>query len=107
MFGKDLSTRFRPSYFPFTEPSAELDVACFVCRGKRTGCRVCKESGWLEVLGAGMVHPQVLENVGLDSRELTGFAFGLGVERFAMLRYGIPTIRSFYENDVRALRQFS
>lgn len=106
MFGKDLKTRFRPSFFPFTEPSAEVDMECFSCRGKGGSCRICKDSGWIEVLGSGMVHPKVLENVGIDSSEMTGFAFGLGVERFAMLRYGIPTIRAFYENDVRFLRQF-
>lgn len=107
IFGKELSTRFRPSFFPFTEPSAEVDMQCFVCAGKGGGCRICKDTGWIEVLGAGMVHPQVLENVGYDSKEFTGFAFGLGVERFAMLRHGIPTIRAFYENDARVLRQFA
>ncbi len=106
MFGKDLATRFRPSYFPFTEPSAEVDVQCFVCRGKDPNCRICKGTGWIEVLGAGLVHPNVLENVGLDPMEVSGFAFGLGVERFAMLRYGITDMRSFYRNDIRFLRQF-
>lgn len=106
MFGKNLATRFRPSYFPFTEPSAEVDVQCFVCGGAGRECRVCKESGWIEVLGSGMVHPQVLENVGYDSREYTGFAFGLGLERFTMLRYGITTMRPLFENDIRFLRQF-
>ncbi|MGC8841131.1 MAG: phenylalanine--tRNA ligase subunit alpha [Candidatus Sumerlaeaceae bacterium] len=106
MFGKDLATRFRPSYFPFTEPSAEVDVQCFACRGNNAECRICKGTGWIEVLGAGMVHPNVLENVELDPKEVSGFAFGLGVERFAMLRYGITNIRCFYENDVRFLRQF-
>lgn len=107
MFGKDLATRFRPSYFPFTEPSAEVDVQCFACRGKNAECRICKGTGWIEVLGSGMVHPNVLENVGLDPLEVSGFAFGLGVERFAMLRYGITNIRAFYENDIRFLRQFA
>ncbi|AXA36018.1 MAG: phenylalanine--tRNA ligase alpha subunit [Candidatus Sumerlaea sp.] len=106
MFGRDLATRFRPSYFPFTEPSAEVDVQCFICRGKSSECRICKGTGWIEVLGSGMVHPNVLENVGLNPREVSGFAFGLGVERFAMLRYGIPNIRCFYENDIRFLSQF-
>lgn len=106
MFGKDLATRFRPSYFPFTEPSAEVDVQCFACRGSNPECRICKGTGWIEVLGSGMVHPNVLENVGLDPKEVSGFAFGLGVERFAMLRYGITNIRNFYENDLRFLRQF-
>ncbi|MCX7624849.1 MAG: phenylalanine--tRNA ligase subunit alpha [Candidatus Sumerlaeaceae bacterium] len=106
MFGKDLATRFRPSYFPFTEPSAEVDVQCFACRGTNAECRICKGTGWIEVLGSGMVHPKVLENVGLNPKEVSGFAFGLGVERFAMLRYGITNIRNFYENDLRFLRQF-
>lgn len=106
MFGKDLATRFRPSFFPFTEPSAEVDVQCFVCKGKTTGCRVCKETGWIEVLGSGMVHPNVLRNVGYDPEQVSGFAFGMGVERIAMLRYSIPTMRALYENDVRFLRQF-
>ncbi len=107
MFGKDLATRFRPSYFPFTEPSAEVDVQCFACRGKNAECRICKGTGWIEVLGSGMVHPNVLSHVGLDPKEFSGFAFGLGVERFAMLRYGITNIRCFYENDIRFLRQFA
>lgn len=107
MFGKGLATRFRPSYFPFTEPSAEVDVQCFACRGSNTSCRICKGTGWIEVLGAGMVHPNVLENVGFDPQRVSGFAFGLGVERFAMLRYGITNIRCFYENDIRFLRQFA
>jgi phenylalanyl-tRNA synthetase alpha chain len=106
MFGKDLATRFRPSYFPFTEPSAEVDVQCFACRGNNADCRICKGTGWIEVLGSGMVHPNVLRNVGLDPTQVSGFAFGLGVERFAMLRYGITNIHSFYENDLRFLRQF-
>jgi phenylalanyl-tRNA synthetase alpha chain len=104
MFGPEVSLRFRPSYFPFTEPSAEVDVSCVICRGE--GCRVCKITGWLEVLGAGMVHPAVFEAVGYDPEEFTGFAFGLGVERIAMLKYGIDDIRLFYENDLRFLRQF-
>ena len=104
MYGPERAVRFRPSYFPFTEPSAEMDVACGVCGG--TGCRSCKGSGWLEILGAGMVHPQVLRNVGYDPEAVTGFAFGLGVERIAMLRYGIDDIRLLYENDLRFLGQF-
>lgn len=96
--------RFRPSFFPFTEPSAEMDVACVVCEGE--GCRVCKGTGWLEVLGSGMVHPRVLEIVGYDPDEYTGFAFGLGLERFVMTRYGIEDIRMLYENDLRFLQQF-
>ncbi|MCL6620877.1 MAG: phenylalanine--tRNA ligase subunit alpha [Syntrophobacterales bacterium] len=104
LFGPEVSLRFRPSYFPFTEPSAEIDIACVICRGE--GCRVCKITGWLEVLGAGMVHPAVFEAVGYDPEEYTGFAFGLGVERFAMLKYGIDDIRLFYDNDLRFLRQF-
>jgi phenylalanyl-tRNA synthetase alpha chain len=104
LFGPEVSLRFRPSYFPFTEPSAEIDIACVICRGE--GCRVCKITGWLEVLGAGMVHPNVFEAVGYDPEEYTGFAFGLGVERFAMLKYGIDDIRLFFDNDLRFLRQF-
>lgn len=96
--------RFRPSYFPFTEPSAEMDIQCIMCRG--TGCRVCGHEGWLEILGAGMVHPKVLTNVNYDSERWTGFAFGMGIERIAMLRYGIDDIRLFFENDLRFLRQF-
>lgn len=107
MFGADLSTRFRPSYFPFTEPSAEVDVQCFVCRGASQTCRVCKGTGWIEVGGAGMVHPKVLENVGYDSNEVSGFAFGLGIERFTMLKYNLSSMRPLYENDVRFLRQFA
>lgn len=103
-FEQDLKVRFRPSYFPFTEPSAEVDIECVHCRGK--GCRVCKQSGWLEVLGCGMVHPQVFRNVGIDSERYTGYAFGLGVERLAMLRYGVNDLRMFFENDLRFLRQF-
>lgn len=104
MFDPQVSLRFRPSYFPFTEPSAEIDIACVICRGE--GCRVCKVTGWLEILGAGMVHPAVFEAVGYDPEEFTGFAFGLGVERIAMLKYGIDDIRLFYDNDLRFLRQF-
>ena len=105
MFGPDTKIRLRPSYFPFTEPSAEVDVSCIMCAG--AGCRVCKETGWLEILGSGMVHPHVLEKVGYDPREITGFAFGVGVERMAMLKYGINDIRLLFENDVRFLQQFT
>ncbi|MGQ0594451.1 MAG: phenylalanine--tRNA ligase subunit alpha [Gammaproteobacteria bacterium] len=101
---EDLALRFRPSYFPFTEPSAEVDIRCVMCRGG--GCRVCGESGWLEVLGCGMVHPKVFGHVGIDSERYTGFAFGLGVERLTMLRYGVNDLRLFFENDVRFLAQF-
>jgi phenylalanyl-tRNA synthetase alpha chain len=104
MFGPEVSLRFRPSYFPFTEPSAEVDIECVICRG--AGCRVCKITGWLEILGAGMVHPAVFEAVGYDPEEVTGFAFGLGIERIAMLKYGIDDIRLFFDNDLRFLRQF-
>jgi len=105
MFGPKSRIRFRPSFFPFTEPSAEVDVVCFLCGGD--GCRVCKQSGWLEILGSGMVHPQVLKNVGYDPEEVTGWAFGMGIERIAMLKYGIDDIRLFFENDLRFLKQFS
>ena len=105
MFGPRSKIRFRPSFFPFTEPSAEVDVLCFLCGGD--GCRVCKQSGWLEILGSGMVHPQVLRNVGYDPEDVTGWAFGMGVERIAMLKYGVDDIRLFYENDLRFLRQFA
>ncbi len=104
MFDKETSLRFRPSFFPFTEPSAEVDIRCVICRGK--GCRVCSQTGWLEVLGAGMVHPAVFENVGYDTKKYTGFAFGMGVERITMLKYGIDDIRKYFENDFRFLRQF-
>jgi len=104
MFDVRTSLRFRPSFFPFTEPSAEVDILCVICRGK--GCRVCSQTGWLEVLGSGMVHPAVFENVGYDTTRYTGFAFGMGVERIAMLKYGIDDIRKFFENDLRFLRQF-
>jgi len=103
-FGKETQVRFRPHYFPFTEPSAEVDVSCFLCQGE--GCRVCKEKGWLEMGGSGMVDPNVLEGVGIDPEEWTGFAFGLGIERIAMLWYGVDDIRLFYENDLRFLLQF-
>ncbi|HVT86882.1 MAG TPA: phenylalanine--tRNA ligase subunit alpha [Chitinophagaceae bacterium] len=105
MYGKDIKPRFRPSYFPFTEPSAEMDISCFICGGK--GCRICKQTGWVEILGCGMVHPKVLENCGIDSNKYTGFAFGMGIERPAMLLYGVNDIRLFSENDVRFLRQFT
>ena len=105
MFGARSKIRFRPSFFPFTEPSAEVDVLCFVCGGD--GCRVCKQGGWLEILGSGMVHPNVLRNVGYDPEEVTGWAFGMGIERIAMLRYGIEDLRVFFDNDVRFLRQFA
>lgn len=102
--GKNIELRFRPHYFPFTEPSAEADVTCFVCGGK--GCRVCKNEGWIELLGCGMVHPNVLRNCGINPDEYSGFAFGFGVERIAMAKYGIDDMRLLYENDVRFLRQF-
>jgi phenylalanyl-tRNA synthetase alpha chain len=104
MFGPRSRIRFRPSFFPFTEPSAEVDVLCFVCHG--AGCRLCKQGGWLEILGSGMVHPQVLRNVGYDPEKVTGWAFGMGIERIAMLKYGIEDLRLFFENDLRFLRQF-
>ncbi|HWQ94874.1 MAG TPA: phenylalanine--tRNA ligase subunit alpha [Gammaproteobacteria bacterium] len=103
-FEQDLKTRFRPSYFPFTEPSAEVDIACVMCGS--AGCRVCKQTGWLEVLGCGMVHPNVFSHVGIDNERYTGFAFGMGVERLAMLRYGVNDLRLFFENDLRFLQQF-
>ena len=101
---EDLQVRFRPSYFPFTEPSAEADIECVICGGE--GCRVCKKTGWLEVLGCGVVHPNVLNSVDIDAEEYTGLAFGVGVERLAMLRYGVNDLRLFFENDIRFLRQF-
>ena len=104
MFGKETKIRFRPSFFPFTEPSAEIDISCLICHGK--GCTVCKQSGWVEIAGSGMVHPNVLKNCGVDPEEFTGFAFGMGIERVTMLRYGINDLRLFSENDVRFLRQF-
>jgi phenylalanyl-tRNA synthetase alpha chain len=104
LFGENTQIRLRPSYFPFTEPSAEFDVSCTICGGK--GCNVCKHTGWLEILGCGMVDPAVLELCGIDSKKYTGFAFGMGIERIAMLKYGITDIRHFFEGDVRFLRQF-
>ena len=104
LFGTETRTKFRPHHFPFTDPSAEMDVSCFKCGGK--GCRVCKGSGWIEVLGCGMVHPHVLKVGGLDTEKYTGFAFGMGVERAAMLKYGVDDIRLFYENDMRFINQF-
>ena len=104
MFGEETRTKFRPHHFPFTEPSAEMDVSCFKCGGK--GCRVCKGSGWIEILGCGMVHPSVLKVGGIDTEKYTGFAFGMGVERVAMLKYGIDDIRLLYENDMRFIEQF-
>ena len=103
-FEQELAVRFRPSYFPFTEPSAEADIQCVICGGD--GCRVCSHTGWLEVLGCGMVHPKVFEYAGIDNEKYTGFAFGMGVERLAMLRYGVNDLRLFFENDLRFLRQF-
>ncbi len=100
-----LKTRFRPSYFPFTEPSSEVDIQCVMCEGE--GCRVCSHTGWLEVLGCGMVHPEVFRHVGIDNEKYTGYAFGMGVERLAMLRYGVNDLRLFFENDLRFLKQFS
>ncbi|MGN7176511.1 phenylalanine--tRNA ligase subunit alpha [Paenibacillus sp. FSL R5-0490] len=105
MFGDDREIRLRPSFFPFTEPSVEMDISCKICGGK--GCSVCKGTGWIEILGAGMVHPNVLEMAGFDSKKYTGFAFGMGPERIAMLKYGVDDIRHFYTNDVRFLKQFS
>jgi len=104
-FEQELAVRFRPSYFPFTEPSAEADIQCVMCGGD--GCRVCSHTGWLEVLGCGMVHPEVFRHVGIDSEKYTGFAFGMGVERLAMLRYGVNDLRLFFENDLRFLQQFN
>ena len=104
LFSPDVPLRFRPSYFPFTEPSAEVDIGCFLCG--RKGCRVCSQTGWLEILGSGMIHPEVFRNVGYPPGAYTGFAFGVGIERIAMLKYGIDDIRLFYENDLRFLQQF-
>ncbi|MET0048579.1 MAG: phenylalanine--tRNA ligase subunit alpha [Sedimenticola sp.] len=104
-FERDLKVRFRPSYFPFTEPSAEADIECVMCGGE--GCRVCSHTGWLEVLGCGMIHPEVFRHVGIDSEKYTGYAFGMGVERLTMLRYGVNDLRLFFENDLRFLRQFA
>lgn len=103
-FEEDLPVRFRPSYFPFTEPSAEVDIQCTNCHGK--GCRICKQTGWLEVMGCGMVHPNVFRHCGVDTEQYSGFAFGLGVERLAMLRYGVNDLRLFFENDLQFLKQF-
>lgn len=105
MFGKNIKLRFRPSFFPFTEPSAEVDILCVICRGQ--GCRVCSNAGWLEVVGCGMVHPEVFKVVGYDPEKVTGLAFGMGIERIAMLKFGIEDIRMFFQNDLRFLRQFS
>jgi len=104
VFGKDIRMRFRPHFFPFTEPSAEVDISCIICKGK--GCSVCGRKGWLEILGSGMIHPNVFKHVGYGPKKYTGFAFGLGIERIAMLKYGIDDIRLFFENDLRFLRQF-
>lgn len=103
-FEKDIQVRFRPSYFPFTEPSAEVDIECVMCDGK--GCRVCSHTGWLEVMGCGMIHPEVFKSVDIDNERYSGFAFGMGVERLAMLRYGINDLRMFFENDLKFLQQF-
>jgi phenylalanyl-tRNA synthetase alpha chain len=105
MFDPDTNIRLRPSYFPFTEPSAEMDVSCNICKG--AGCNVCKYTGWLEILGCGMVDPNVLENCKIDSKKFSGFAFGMGIERIAMLKYSINDLRLFSENDIRFLRQFT
>ena len=105
MFGDTIKVRFRPSYFPFTEPSAEMDISCLICGGK--GCNVCKHTGWVEILGCGMVHPKVLENCGIDSDKYSGFAFGMGIERITMLKYQIKDLRLFSENDLRFLKQFT
>ena len=104
-FEKDIQVRFRPSYFPFTEPSAEVDIECVMCGGE--GCRVCSHTGWLEVMGCGMIHPEVFKSVNIDSETYSGFAFGMGVERLAMLRYGINDLRLFFENDLKFLQQFN
>ena len=104
MFGKDVKVRFRPSYFPFTEPSAEMDISCQICSGK--GCNICKHTGWVEILGSGMVHPNVLKNFGIDTEKYTGFAFGMGVERIAQLKYQVNDLRLYSQNDLRFLQQF-
>lgn len=104
MYGKDIKIRFRPSFFPFTEPSAEIDISCLICKGN--GCNVCKHSGWVEIAGSGMVHPNVLKNCGIDPEEYTGFAFGMGIERVTMLRYQVNDLRLYSENDIRFLKQF-
>ena len=105
MFGKDVKVRFRPSYFPFTEPSAEMDISCQICSGK--GCNICKHTGWVEILGSGMVHPKVLENFGIDATKYTGFAFGMGVERITQLKYQVNDLRLYSQNDMRFLKQFT
>ena len=104
MYGEGIRTRFRPSFFPFTEPSAEVDLTCANCKGE--GCRMCKGTGWIEVLGAGMVNPKVLDMCGIDSKKYSGFAFGMGVERISLLKYNIPNLRYLYENDLRFLTQY-
>ncbi|HET7179496.1 MAG TPA: phenylalanine--tRNA ligase subunit alpha, partial [Chryseosolibacter sp.] len=104
MYGSDIKLRMRPSFFPFTEPSAEIDVTCLICKG--AGCVVCKRSGWVEIAGAGMVHPNVLRNCGIDPEEFTGFAFGMGIERVTQLRFQVNDLRLYSENDIRFLRQF-
>jgi len=105
MFGNDVKIRFRPSYFPFTEPSAEMDISCLICGGK--GCNICKHTGWVEILGCGMAHPKLLENCGIDSNKYTGYAFGIGIERPAMMKYQMNDLRLFSENDLRFLKQFT
>ena len=105
MFGADAKIRLRPSFFPFTEPSAEMDVTCSICKGK--GCNVCKYTGWLEIMGCGMIDPNVLKNCNIDPEKYSGYAFGMGIERIAMLKYDVKDLRLFSENDVRFLRQFS
>lgn len=105
MFGNDVKVRFRPSYFPFTEPSAEMDISCLICKGD--GCNICKHTGWVEILGSGMVHPNVLENFGIDSNKYTGFAFGMGVERITQLKYQVNDLRLYSQNDIRFLKQFT
>jgi phenylalanyl-tRNA synthetase alpha chain len=104
LFGEEATVRLRPSFFPYTEPSAEIDMSCHMCRGR--GCNMCKQTGWIEMLGSGMVHPAVFEAVGYDPDKVTGFAFGTGIERMAMFKYGVDDIRLFYENDLRFLEQF-
>jgi phenylalanyl-tRNA synthetase alpha chain len=109
LFGRGTPVRFRPSYFPFVEPGAEVDLGCAFCKqpdGSRAGCRICKHTGWIEILGCGMIHPVVFEHTGIDPEAFTGFAFGMGIERVAMLRYDVPDIRLFFENDPRFLAQF-
>lgn len=103
-FGKKIDIRFRPSFFPFVEPGVEIDMSCFKCAG--SGCNICKQTGWIEIMGAGMVHPKVLESAGVDSREFSGFAFGVGIDRLAMLKYGVDDVRLFYSGDLRLVNQF-